>query len=194
MKALEQKIVTEGNVLSDSVIKVDSFLNHQIDPLLMKQIGQEFADRFSDTKITKVLTLESSGIAPATMTGLILGVPVVFAKKRKPITLAEHFSTEVYSFTKKEMNNITIAKEFLKPDDNILLIDDFLANGQAVSGMVDIIKQAGASLAGVGIVIEKGFQHGGKILRQEGIRVESLAIISSMKNKQITFDKERALT
>ncbi|WP_028782446.1 xanthine phosphoribosyltransferase [Thalassobacillus devorans] len=194
MDLLEQKIVTQGNVLSDTVIKVDSFLNHQIDPFLMQKIGQEFADRFSDATVTRILTLESSGIAPATMAGLVVGVPVVFAKKRKPITLADHFSAEVYSFTKKEMNNITISKDFLSPDDSILIIDDFLANGQAVSGMIEIIKQAGASLAGVGIVIEKGFQNGGKILRQQGIRVESLATISSMHDKHITFDKERALT
>lgn len=181
----------EGNVLSETVLKVDSFLNHQIDPKLMQAIGEEYADRFYDSGITKILTLESSGIAPATMAGLALGVPVIFARKRKSLTLInELYSAQVYSFTKKETNKISVSKDYLSEDDVVLVIDDFLANGQAIAGLVDIVEQACAKLAGVGIVIEKGFQEGGKQIRERGIRVESLAIISSLENGQVTFEKE----
>ncbi|SEB20948.1 xanthine phosphoribosyltransferase [Thalassobacillus cyri] len=195
MKLLEQKILREGNVLSETVIKVDSFLNHQIDPVLMREIGAEFTDRFAGRGITKILTLESSGIAPATMTGLAMGVPVIFARKRKSLTLHDNlYTAEVHSFTKKETNEISVSKDYLSNEDTILIMDDFLANGQAVSGLMDIADQAGAKLGGVGIVIEKGFQDGGKLLRKQGIQVESLATIASLSDKQITFHKERALT
>lgn len=195
MKLLEQKILTEGNVLSESVIKVDSFLNHQIDPVLMREIGTEFTERFAGRGITKILTLESSGIAPATMTGLAMGVPVIFARKRKSLTLNDNlYTAEVHSFTKKETNEISVSKDYLSNEDTILIMDDFLANGQAVSGLMDIADQAGAKLGGVGIVIEKGFQDGGKRLRKQGIQLESLATIASLSDKQITFHKERALS
>ena len=188
MEQLESKILQEGKVLSDTVLKVDSFLNHQIDPELMQEVGKEFAKRFEDAGITKILSIESSGIAPATMAGLYLGVPVIFARKRKSLTLTDHlFSADVYSFTKKETNEISVSKDFLKKDDTVLLIDDFLANGQAVHGLVDIIEQAEATLAGVGIVIEKGFQQGGSEIRNQGIRVESLAIVDSLENGEILF-------
>ncbi|RWR04830.1 xanthine phosphoribosyltransferase [Siminovitchia fortis] len=191
MKALQEKIVSEGKVLSDTVLKVDSFLNHQIDPNLMKEIGEEFAVRFQEAGVTKIVTIESSGIAPATMAGLLMNVPVVFARKRKSLTLSENlYTAQVHSFTKKETNEISISGDFVQQDDVVLIIDDFLANGQAVLGLLDMIEQAGASLAGVGIVIEKGFQTGGQLIRDRGIRLESLANVASLKNGKVEFMEE----
>lgn len=191
MQLLKEKIEKEGKVLSDTVLKVDTFLNHQIDPLLMKEIGEEFANRFSDQVITKVLTIESSGIAPATFLGLTIGAPVVFARKRKSLTLSGNlYTAKVYSFTKNESNDISVSKDFLSADDNVLIIDDFLANGEAVKGLVDIAEQTGANIIGVGIVIEKGFQQGGKLLREQGLRIESLARIKSLENGTVEFFAE----
>lgn len=191
MKLLQDKIVQEGKVLSPTILKVDSFLNHQIDPQLMKEIGQEFANRFADQVITKVLTIESSGIAPSVMLGLEIGAPVVFARKRKSLTLSDNlFSSKVHSFTKNETNEISVSNNFLSAEDNVLIIDDFLANGEAVKGLLDIAAQAGANVVGVGIVIEKGFQDGGKLLREQGIRVESLAIVESLEDGNVTFATE----
>lgn len=191
MKRLQDKILSEGKVLSSDVLKVDSFLNHQIDPQLMQAIGEEFAERFRDAGITRILTIESSGIAPAVMTGLSLGVPVVFARKRKSLTLtADLYSAEVHSFTKGETNEISVSKDYLKPEDVILVMDDFLANGQAALGLADIVEQAGAELSGIGIVIEKGFQAGGKLLRDRGLRIESLAILDSLENGTVQFKQE----
>lgn len=191
MKALEEKIIQEGKVLSDSVLKVDTFLNHQIDPKLMKQIGEAFAEKFATEPITKILTIESSGIAPAVMAGLVMGVPVVFARKSKSLTLTDQlYTANVYSYTKQTANEIAISKDFLEPDDTVLIIDDFLANGQALLGLIDMVKQAKATLVGAGIVIEKGFQQGGNTIRKQGIRIESLANIASMKNGKITFFRE----
>ncbi|SFK38581.1 xanthine phosphoribosyltransferase [Halobacillus dabanensis] len=193
MERLQEKIINEGRVLSPSVIKVDSFLNHQIDPILMKEIGEEFARLFADDGITKVLTLESSGIAPAQMTALSLGVPVIFARKRKSLTLRDHlYTSKVHSFTKQEINEISVSKDYLSSEDRVLILDDFLANGQAAKGLIDLVEQAGASVAGLAIVIEKGFQEGGQLLRRQGIRVESLATITSLVNDTITFKKEEA--
>ncbi|WP_062104324.1 xanthine phosphoribosyltransferase [Bacillus niameyensis] len=193
MKTLKDKIVAEGKVLSDTVLKVDSFLNHQIDPQLMKEIGEEFASRFQNAGVTKIITIESSGIAPATMAGLLLNVPVVFARKRKSLTLSENlYTAKVHSFTKKETNEISISGDFIQQDDVVLIIDDFLANGQAVLGLLDMIEQAEANLAGVGIVIEKGFQTGGQLIRDRGIQVESLAIIDSLQNGQVEFAEENS--
>jgi len=193
MDLLKEKIVTEGKVLLDSVLKVDAFLNHQVDPVLMQEIGKEFANRFRDKRITKILTLESSGIAPATMAGLELGVPVIFARKRQSLTLTDNLLTaEVYSFTKQTTSKVSVSHDFIKEGDNLLVIDDFLANGQAALGLIDIAKQAKADVAGIGIVIEKGFQEGGQALREKGIKVESLAIIDSLENNQVAF-KEEAL-
>ncbi len=159
----------------------------------MKEMGEEFAARFADAGVTKILTLESSGIAPSVMAGLTMGVPVVFARKRKSLTLLNNlYSAEVHSFTKKETNEISISSDYIKRDDVVLVIDDFLANGQAVLGLMDIIEQSGAALAGVGIVIEKGFQDGGKMVRDKNIRVESLAIIDSLADGKVTFRKEEA--
>lgn len=191
MKLLHDKIVQEGKVLSPTVLKVDSFLNHQIDPQLMKEIGHEFANRFADQVITKVLTIESSGIAPSVMLGLEIGAPVVFARKRKSLTLSDNlFSSKVHSFTKNETNEISVSHNFLSAEDNVLIIDDFLANGEAVKGLLDIAAQAGANVVGVGIVIEKGFQDGGKLLREQGVRVESLAIVESLEDGNVTFATE----
>lgn len=191
MKQLQEKILTDGQVLSDSVLKVDSFLNHQIDPVLMQAIGEEFASKFADEGITKILTLESSGIAPAMMTGLVLGVPVIFARKRKSLTLVnELYTASVHSFTKNETNDISVSQKFIGSDDVVLILDDFLANGQAVLGLIDIIEQADAALAGVAIVIEKGFQSGGKMIRDRGVRVESLANIASLANGKVEFLEE----
>ena len=188
VKLLKEKIEKEGKVLSDTVLKVDTFLNHQIDPLLMKEIGDEFANRYADEIITKVLTIESSGIAPATFLGLTIGAPVVFARKRKSLTLTDNlYSSKVHSFTKNETNDISVSKSFLSADDNVVIIDDFLANGEAVKGLLDIAEQAGAHVVGVGIVIEKGFQEGGRLLREQGIRVESLARIKSLENGRVEF-------
>src|SRR5699024_1393044 len=184
-------IINEGQVLSDSVLKVDSFLNHQIDPELMQDIGEAFASRFKEDRITKVLTLESSGIAPSVMTALRLGVPTVFARKRKSLTLIDNlYSADIYSYTKQETNTISISKDYIKSDDIVLIIDDFLANGQAAQGLIQMVEQSGASLAGVGIVIEKGFQHGRKMIEESDIRVESLAIVSSLENGKVTFKED----
>ncbi|TXL66590.1 xanthine phosphoribosyltransferase [Cerasibacillus terrae] len=191
MKMLKEKIQKEGIVLSDTVLKVDTFLNHQIDPQLMQEIGKEFAARFKDAGITKIVTIESSGIAPALMTGLILDVPVIFARKRKSLTLSDNLLTAtVYSFTKQESNDISVSKDMLHEEDVVLLIDDFLANGQALKGLNDLVKQSGAQVAGAGIVIEKGFQTGGKEIRANGLRVESLAIVESLVNGGVVFAEE----
>ncbi|WP_139891768.1 xanthine phosphoribosyltransferase [Bacillus sp. D386] len=194
MKLLKAKIMEEGQVLSSEVLKVDTFLNHQLDPELMVAIGKEFAKRFKDAGITKVLTIESSGIAPSVMAGLELQVPVIFARKKKSLTLQDDlYTSTVYSFTKKEENTICIGQKFLNEEDVVLIIDDFLAKGQAAFGLVDIVNQANAKIAGLGIVIEKSFQDGGEILRDKGYRVESLARIQSLeKNKVIFLEEETA--
>ncbi|MRG28084.1 MULTISPECIES: xanthine phosphoribosyltransferase [Laceyella] len=191
MQLLKEKIRQEGKALSSEILKVDSFLNHQIDPELMQAIGQEFARRFANDGITRILTIESSGIAPSVMAGLALGVPVVFARKRKSLTLQEDFyEAKVHSFTKQQTNTIVVSKAHLVATDKVLVIDDFLANGQAAEGLIDIVQQAGATLAGVGIVIEKSFQEGGDRLRRKGIRVESLASVAALAEGKVTFAGE----
>ncbi|AZI18950.1 xanthine phosphoribosyltransferase [Limosilactobacillus fermentum] len=188
MKELEEKIRQFGTVLPGNVLKVDAFLNHQVDPVLMQHIGQEFAARFKDAKITKVWTVESSGIAPAVMTGLALGVPVIFARKHKSLTLnSGMYTADVYSYTKKTTNQISISKRYVDKTDRVLLIDDFLANGQAVEGMLQIADQAGVEVVGAGIVIEKSFQPGSAELAAKGVRVESLAKVSSLADGQVSF-------
>lgn len=188
MQALEAKILQYGQVLPGNVLKVDAFLNHQVDPQLMKLVGEEFARRFADQGITKVWTVESSGIAPAVMTGLALGVPVIFARKHQSLTLHDHlYVADVYSYTKKVSNRIAIARKYVQPDDKVLLIDDFLANGQAVEGLLEIADQAGVAVAGAGIVIEKSFQPGAKTLAARGIRVEALARIASLAAGKVHF-------
>lgn len=188
MKVLHEKILNEGKVLSGDVLKVDAFLNHQIDPVLMQEIGKEFAKRFKEENITKIVTIESSGIAPAVMAALELGVKVVFARKRKSLTLQDNmYVAEVYSFTKQETNEISLSRNHIDENDHVLIIDDFLANGQAALGLMNLVEQAGASIAGIGIVIEKAFQDGGKKLREQGVRVESLAEIASLDNRTVTY-------
>lgn len=191
MKLLKEKIVQHGKVLSENVLKVDTFLNHQIDPVLMQAIGEEFATRYKDAGITKIVTIESSGIAPSMFAALTLGVSVVFARKRKSLTLSDNlYTSKVHSFTKNETNDISISKDFISSDDVVLIIDDFLANGQAVLGLLDIVEQVGATTAGVGIVIEKGFQTGGALVRDLGVRVDSLANIKSLANGKVEFFEE----
>ncbi|MEQ1065169.1 xanthine phosphoribosyltransferase [Acinetobacter sp. XH1741] len=191
MHALEQKILTEGIVLSDQVLKVDAFLNHQIDPVLMQQIGKEFAARFKDAGITKIITIEASGIAPAIMAGLELGVPVIFARKYQSLTLKDDlYRSKVFSFTKQTESTIAISNKHLHSTDKALVIDDFLANGQAALGLIDLIHQANAEVVGVGIVIEKSFQPGRDLLLEKGYRVESLARVQSLTNGTVTFVKE----
>lgn len=188
MKVLQEKILNEGKVLSGDVLKVDAFLNHQIDPVLMQEIGKEFAKRFKEENITKIVTIESSGIAPAVMAALELGVKVIFARKRKSLTLQDNmYVANVYSFTKQETNEISLSRNHIDESDRVLIIDDFLANGQAALGLMSLVEQAGASITGIGIVIEKAFQDGGKKLREQGIRVESLAEIASLDNNAVTF-------
>ncbi|MED4970112.1 xanthine phosphoribosyltransferase [Parageobacillus toebii] len=191
MRELIEKIIEEGEVLSEHVLKVDRFLNHQVDPQLMKKIGETFANAFCHEGVTKVLTLESSGISPALMTAYELGVPLLVARKRKPVTLSENlYTAKVYSFTKREETEIFVSQSFLHPQDRVLIIDDFLANGQAALGLTDIVEQAKAHVAGIGIVIEKAFQDGGQLLRSRGFRVVSLARVASMKDGTVQFAEE----
>ena len=188
MRELLDKILQEGTVLEEDVLKVDSFLTHQVDPELMSLIGKEFASRYQDKGITKVVTIESSGIAPALFIGLELGIPVIFARKQKSLTMnAELLTAEVYSFTKQVTNNISISTKFLTEKDNVLVVDDFLANGQAALGLVELCRQAGASVEAINIVIEKSFQSGRALLEEKGYRVDSLARVKSLKNNQVSF-------
>ncbi|MFV5383368.1 xanthine phosphoribosyltransferase [Acinetobacter towneri] len=191
MHALEQKILAEGIVLSEAVLKVDSFLNHQIDPVMMQQIGQEFARLFKDAGITKIITIEASGIAPAVMTGLELGVPVIFARKYQSLTLKDDlYRSKVFSFTKQTESTIAISNKHISASDKVLVIDDFLANGQAALGLADLIHQANAEVVGIGIVIEKSFQPGRELLLEKGYRVESLARVKSLANGTVEFVRD----
>lgn len=188
MKRLHDMINQEGIVLSEQVLKVDAFLNHQVDPTLMWEIAYEFMDRFQDAGITRILTIEAGGIAPAMMTALRLGVPMVYARKTKSVTLNEGtISAEVFSFTKQQPNTITVAEKYLQPGERVLIIDDFLANGEAAFGLARLVEQAGAEVAGFGIVIEKSFQPGRQKLIEAGFRVESLARVESLKDGKATF-------
>lgn len=185
MKQLKERIMRDGKYFEGGILKVDSFINHQMDPILMKSIAVEFVRRFASTDINKIITIEASGIAPAIMTGYLLELPVVFAKKKKPVTMENMLTTTVYSFTKNRNYDICVSKDFLRKGDHVLFIDDFLANGNAAKGIIDLVNQAGATLAGMGFIIEKAFQHGGEYLRNAGVRVESLAIIDSLDNCEI---------
>lgn len=181
MNFLEERIVKDGIVKEGNVLKVDSFLNHQMDIDLFDKMGEEFKKRFADCPINKILTIEASGIGIACIVARHFGVPVVFAKKSKSINIeGEMYVAEVESFTHKNTNQVIVAKKFLGPDDNVLIIDDFLANGCALQGLISIVQQARGSVSGIGIAIEKGFQDGGKIIRNLGYKLESLAIVESM--------------
>ena len=178
---LEERIVKDGIVKDGNVLKVDSFLNHQMDIRLFDQIGEEFKKRFEGTPINKILTIEASGIGIACVAARQFDVPVIFAKKSKSINIeGEVYVAEVESFTHKCKNQVIVSKKFLNPDDNVLIIDDFLANGCALQGLISIVTSAGANVAGIGIVIEKGFQTGGQIIRNLGYHLESLAIVDGM--------------
>lgn len=188
MKELEKRIREDGVVLPGNVLKVNQFLNHQIDPDLMYRLGKEFVRLFKDESITKIVTVETSGIAPAMMTGLVLHVPVVFARKKKSSTMIDKlYTADVFSYTKKVTNTISIDSKFLNPSDRVLIIDDFLANGQAILGLLDICKQSGCHVVGAGVAIEKSFQDGAKLIRQQGVRLESLAKISSFEGGKVHF-------
>lgn len=185
MKLLKERILRDGRCFPGGILKVDNFINHQMDPILMKSIGVEFVRRFANAPINKVITVEASGIAPAIMVGYLLELPVVFAKKKMPSTMENMLSTSVYSFTKQRSYNVCVSKDFLCAGDKVLFIDDFLANGNAAKGMIDLVQQADAELLGMGFIIEKAFQHGGDELRALGMKVESLAIIESLENCEI---------
>ena len=181
MNFLEERIVKDGMVRPGNVLKVDSFLNHQMDVALLDQIGEEFKRRFGDKKVTKVLTIEASGIAIACSVARCYGVPMVFAKKSKSLNIdGDVYVAEVESFTHKNKNNIIVSKRFFTPDDHVLIVDDFLANGCALQGLISIVEASGATVAGLGIAIEKGFQIGGTVIRNLGYQLESLAIVESM--------------
>lgn len=185
MKALKERILRDGKCFEGGILKVDNFINHQMDPILMKSIAVEFVPRLASTNINNVMTIEASGIAPAIMVGYLLELPVVFAKKKKPVTMENMLTTSVYSFTKDRSYDVCVSKDFLSKGDRVLFIDDFLANGNAAKGIIDLVEKAGAELSGMGFIIEKAFQHGGDYLRNAGIRVESLAIIESLDNCEI---------
>lgn len=185
MEVLKKRILQDGKCFEGGILKVDSFINHQMDPILMKSMAVEFVRRFAGTEINKILTVEASGIAPAIMVGYLLELPVVFAKKKTPSTMKHMLSTEVFSFTKQRSYQVCISNEYLHEGDKVLFIDDFLANGNAAKGMMDLIQQAGAELVGMGFLIEKAFQHGSDELRKMGVHVESLAIVESLDNCKI---------
>ena len=188
IRALEQRILTEGQILPGEVLKVGSFLNQQIDTKLLKDMGEEIAGLFSCNNVTKVLTIESSGIALAYSAAVALGVPMVFAKKHKSSNLAGNILTsKVFSYTHQQTYDIMVSGDYINSDDTILIVDDFLAMGNALNGLIDIVDQGGAKLAGCAIAIEKGFQGGGDALRAKGIRVESLAIIDRMSDDSLEF-------
>ena len=193
MNFLEERILKDGIVKEGNVLKVDGFLNHQMDVALLDEIGREFHRRFADKKITKVLTIEASGIAIAYAVARCFEVPMVFAKKAKSINIdGDVYTAEVESFTHKNKNQVLVSKRFLSAQDKILIVDDFLANGCALQGLISIAESAGASVEGIGIVIEKGFQYGGRSIRNLGYRLESLAIVDAMDpvTKTVTFRKQ----
>lgn len=190
MKLLEDRILKDGKIFEGNVLKVDSFLNHQLDIKLLSAIGEELNNKYSDCDITKVLTIEASGIGVGCMVAQFFNCPLVFAKKTKTINIkGDVYSSKVESFTHRCTYDIIVSKDFLSPDDNVLIVDDFLAKGNALNGLIDIVNQSGAHLAGCGIAIEKAFQGGGDKLRKKGIRVESMAIIEEMdcENGTLTF-------
>ena len=193
MRLLEERIRKDGIVKEGQVLKVDSFINHQMDSNLFNEMGKEFKRLFADKPINKILTIEASGIGLACVIAQHFDVPVVFAKKAKSINLdGDMYTTKIESFTHKRVYDVIVSKKFLSEEDHVLIIDDFLANGCAVAGLVDLVRSAGATVEGVGIAVEKGFQQGGKILRDKGLQVESLAIVESMNHEtgEIVFRQQ----
>ena len=188
MQLLKERILKDGVVKPGNVLKVDSFLNHKMDIDLINEIGKEFRRRFPSDKITKILTIEASGIGIACIAAQYFNVPVIFAKKAQSINIdGEVYHSKVESFTHKRVYDVILSKKFLSADDHVLIIDDFLANGCALLGLLELVKEAGASVEGAGIVIEKGFQSGGNSIREQGIHLESLAIVDSMNDTNLTF-------
>ena len=185
MELLKKRIMQDGKCFPGGILKVDSFINHQMDPKLMGQIAEEFVDRFKDKEINKIITIEASGIAPAIMVGYLMNLPVVFVKKKVPKTMENLLVSHVHSFTKDRTYEVCVSGDFLKDTDRVLFIDDFLANGNAALGVMDLCRQAGANIEGMGFIIEKDFQEGGKILRKEDFQIESLAIIEDLSECQI---------
>ena len=189
MKELQERILADGQVIGNNILKVDAFLNHHIDPRFILRLGEELANRFQGQGVTKILTVEASGIAVAMAVGLYLGVPVVFAKKKQALTQeGDVYAAPVFSYTRKEHLEISVARCFLDSADVVLIIDDFLAHGEALAGMISLVAQAGGKLAGAGIVIEKKFQKGGDAIRATGVRVESLAAIERMSPGEVIFE------
>lgn len=185
MNILKKRILQDGKCYEGGILKVDSFINHQMDPMLMHKIAQEFVTRFKNEHINKIVTIEASGIAPAIMVGYLMQLPVVFVKKKQPKTMENMLTTTVHSFTKDRDYTVCISNNFLTPEDHVLFIDDFLAYGNAALGMIDLVNKSGATLSGMGFIIEKAFQDGGKILREKNVHVESLAIIEDLSNCEI---------
>lgn len=190
MKALKERILKDGKCYPGGILKVDKFINHQMDPNLMKQISIELIRRYASTEINKILTIEASGIAPAIMMGFLLDLPVVFAKKKKPSTMDNMLSTSVFSFTKQREYHVVISKDYLTPNDKVLFVDDFLAYGNAAKGIIDLCQQAGCELVGMGFIIEKAFQNGRKAIEDAGVRCESLAIVDSLDNCEIKLRED----
>ena len=191
MKLLEERIKKDGTVRDGNVLKVDNFLNHQMDMNLFQEMGKEWKKLFADKPINKVLTIEASGIAIAAIASQYFDVPVVFAKKAQSINIeGDVYQTKIESFTHKRIYDVIVSKKFIGPEDHVLIIDDFLANGCALLGLIDIVEQSGATVEGIGIAIEKGFQQGGKIIRDKGYDLKSLAIVDSMDNNELVFRKQ----
>ena len=191
MKLLEERIKQDGTVRDGNVLKVDNFLNHQMDMELFQEMGKEWKKLFADKPINKILTIEASGIAIAAIAAQYFDVPVVFAKKAQSINIAgDVYQTKIESFTHKRVYDVIVSKKFIGPDDHVLIIDDFLANGCALLGLIDIVEQSGATVEGIGIAIEKGFQQGGQIIRDKGYDLKSLAIVESMDNEELKFRDE----
>lgn len=191
MKLLEERIKRDGIVKPGNVLKVDNFLNHQMDIALFNEMGKEFKRLFADCKINKILTIEASGIGIACIVAQYFDVPVVFAKKAQSINIdGDVYSTKIQSFTHQRVYDVIVSKKYLNPEDHILIIDDFLANGCALEGLIDLVQSAGATVEGIGIAIEKGFQQGGKLIRDRGIRLESLAIVDSMEGGELVFREQ----
>ncbi len=185
MRQLCERILADGKCFPGGILKVDSFINHQIDPNLMKAIAVEFVRRFADVNANKILTIEASGIAPAVMLGALLDLPVVYVKKKKPSTMKNILAAKVFSFTKQREYDVVVSRDFLTANDRVLFIDDFLAYGNAAMGIIDLVRQAGAQLVGMGVIIEKAFQKGREVIEREGVRVEALAIVESLDDGKI---------
>ena len=191
MKLLEERIKKDGTVREGNVLKVDNFLNHQMDMNLFQEMGKEWKRLFADKPINKILTIEASGIAIAAIAAQYFDVPVVFAKKSQSVNIAgDVYQTKIESFTHKRVYDVIVSKKFIGPEDHVLIIDDFLANGCALLGLIDIVEQSGATVEGIGIAIEKGFQQGGQIIRDKGYDLQSLAIVESMDDNELVFREQ----